>query len=733
MTKAKEAIRAVIDLGKTNIKIFTYKNSDILQSTTEHADWSDKDYQYFIESLCKILQPFLAYDKIDYIQVQLPLPFDIATQRFSKTKPHRPEFNSHKNLHADISAHSKEMVNLVNYLYFINDGEARARALFQQEPTPITLINHGTGISLTYIDSMSCHTIEVELLGNEFLSLRGLEILKNMKKIARTETIDDFNELFNKVKLLDEFKVYLLSQQKLWKKLLHKANSYFDISNFYIPEYLVSTGFISNDLLEEFSTKILNNQKNSSLNSTDLCLDNDVIRLENTLFPSNTLPAVKNAFSRIKIIYNSTSKSSTKMKFSQLRDYFAKDFSIDCRSFEDNENILLTALSLMQLNQHHIENVKSLKYPLPRFVRLNPYINNTKKFISEFAESLQILNSLYIEGDISIVVPVYDEKVRILPPDISNPYGENFLRIKAYQLEALFHHSPSFYRLIIVDDGSSDNTFNLLSSESIILNKILLKGCIKVVKLEQLLHDKFDNIKINSNLTNVKDSIKGGSSLAGLAIASRFSKYVVLSDADLEIHLGSLGVLVQPLILNHNVALTVAYRQKFLSNAGRGIKYIIQTLTDINKYKDTYLYLLKRFALCHAFFPDLIKFPDYQTGFKAVKSEIFEEFLLHNTNFKDSYDFDILEYALENGTVQNIPITPVFVSKEATKFPYDAKIKKFEYYKSLAKSRFGYKYYILNPLTSYFYIYSFFYYLLIPALFYPLKFIRTNSYYERFK
>jgi len=199
---------------------------------------------------------------------------------------------------------------------------------------------------------------------------------------------------------------------------------------------------------------------------------------------------------------------------------------------------------------------------------------------------------------ISVVIPAYNESKRI---------KRTLLQIEQY----LSKHKAK-YEIIVIDDGSTDDT-------------------VKVVKSL-----KIKNLKI---LINRKNMGKGGSVRKGM-LNSR-GEYVLFSDADLSTPIEELDKL-----LRHIKKYDIVIGSRALS--GSNIKQHQPALREI---------IGKTFNFLVRFFTGL-KIKDTQCGFKLFKGEATKEIFQKQKTRGFSFDVEVLYLAKRmRYSIKEVPIT----------------------------------------------------------------------------
>jgi glycosyltransferase involved in cell wall biosynthesis len=157
-----------------------------------------------------------------------------------------------------------------------------------------------------------------------------------------------------------------------------------------------------------------------------------------------------------------------------------------------------------------------------------------KEYLPVIAENFE---RLYVkEPDVSIIIPAFNEE-------------ENILKT-LYSLS--FTNTKKKVEVIVVNNNSSDNTYSLAKAANVI--------CINEPK---------------QGITNARN--------AGLSVAN--GRYILNADADTIYPESWIDNMINPLIINKNVALTYG-RFSFIpiSNTSRLLYFIYEHLADFNKF-----------------------------------------------------------------------------------------------------------------------------------------------------
>ena len=207
--------------------------------------------------------------------------------------------------------------------------------------------------------------------------------------------------------------------------------------------------------------------------------------------------------------------------------------------------------------------------------------------------------------ELSVIIPAYNEEGRILKT------------IK--QVRNLFNEIGIEHEIIVVDDGSSDNTFN------------------------EALCATFDNVKV---IGYRKNRGKGHAIKYGVNHVTK--DLVTFLDADMELDPKQIGILLE-YMKNKNADVVVGSKRHPLST----IKYYPMLRKFLSKMYNIILRLLLR-----------LEIRDTQTGFKLIKNEVAQKIfpLMHVKRY--AFDVEFLAYAKHSGyKIVEAPIILNFTRK----------------------------------------------------------------------
>ncbi len=239
-----------------------------------------------------------------------------------------------------------------------------------------------------------------------------------------------------------------------------------------------------------------------------------------------------------------------------------------------------------------------------------------------------------IHRKVFFIVPVFREHRRLYPVSEQNPQGEDFVRKKIEQLEALFNGRGDFsWRLVYVDDGDFVHRSGRLIDE--FLNRHFpthrTSGQIRVLFLEEL----------DPGVAQV--SKKGGAVYAAMKEVLREAAdedIVIYTDADLSSDLGLTGALLAPLLNGADVSVASRWhRESTVVNRGW-----------LSRVSSWIYNLLVRVIL-------RLPFTDTQNGFKAFRVPALRAVLPHCEDIGFSFDTELLGFLQAGGfRLVEIPI-----------------------------------------------------------------------------
>lgn len=283
----------------------------------------------------------------------------------------------------------------------------------------------------------------------------------------------------------------------------------------------------------------------------------------------------------------------------------------------------LDALSVGDLKQLAIEVQAPLEF------RLAVKLVDSKRFVRTIEQPIKV----------GVVFAMWGEHNRLNPKHVQNPNGEDSLRAKVDQLTWITKDSQVSWQLYPVDDGCPHDSAGIASG---IVKTLENPELVSVVRLEDFVHTTEGPL---ANLASVDDSRKGGAIVLGCKQALEDdAEVVVYTDADNSVHLGQLGLLLKPYLMeNKQVALgnrkhpeSILVKQE--ERWGVGIK----TLRHMQR------------MIGEQIFTQGIK--DTQAAFKLYSRDALEVILRNPTVYDFSFDTDWILAAMEyNKSITTVP------------------------------------------------------------------------------
>ncbi len=178
--------------------------------------------------------------------------------------------------------------------------------------------------------------------------------------------------------------------------------------------------------------------------------------------------------------------------------------------------------------------------------------------------------------------------------------------------------------MIVVDDGCPENSGKIAND---ILKERYDKDNVKVLFLKDAIEKR---IPVVNQLRNTDESRKGGSIEYGLWFASKEEKenhIIIYTDADLSIHLGQAGLLIEKIINENKNAAIGSRREKTSVFIKQGIR---------NTRGKLFIYLWKRLLSPINFIVDT------QCGFKAFTADNVRKILPGTIEKQFAFDIELL-------------------------------------------------------------------------------------------
>ena len=231
--------------------------------------------------------------------------------------------------------------------------------------------------------------------------------------------------------------------------------------------------------------------------------------------------------------------------------------------------------------------------------------------------------------NIGVVFAMWGEHNRLLPKSDSNPNGEDSLRTKIQQLRWVTAGTRIDWTLYAVDDGCPHASGRIARH---IADAHPLRNQVKVLFLDQAVPTRTGPLKA---LKSANDSRKAGAIILGCMQAITDGKdAVIYTDADNSVHLGQIGLLLQPFVDN-NRRVVLGNRKHpdavLVKQEGRwgiGIKLLRH---------------MQRMVGQAIFSRNIL---DTQAAFKLYESDILQHIITEPTVFDFSFDTDWLLAAI---------------------------------------------------------------------------------------
>lgn len=256
------------------------------------------------------------------------------------------------------------------------------------------------------------------------------------------------------------------------------------------------------------------------------------------------------------------------------------------------------------------------------------------------ARSKALLSGIEQDSHVSVVFAMYREQTRMLRPD-QHPHGEDFITRKVEQLQWLFdQHEPATWSMYMVDDGCPEDSGHIARR---IVNERCPDAPVQVLFLEDAIHARLPIVR---PMRSTSDSQKGGSIVYGLWTAAqvRHDRHIlVFTDADLSVHLGQTGLLIDGIVRGNK-------------NAAIGSRREPDSVTIKTGHRDSrgrlFIYLWKGLLEPLSFVTDT------QCGFKAFTAETLRDLFADLREKRFAFDIEmlLLTELRRSAAIRKVPI-----------------------------------------------------------------------------
>ncbi|PIE22300.1 MAG: glycosyltransferase [Planctomycetota bacterium] len=261
------------------------------------------------------------------------------------------------------------------------------------------------------------------------------------------------------------------------------------------------------------------------------------------------------------------------------------------------------------------------------------------RIAAKLAESRRAMLRIDQPLRVGVVFAMWGEQRRLLPKSDDNSNGEDSLRVKLEQLDWVCSGTPVDWTLYAVDDGCPHCSGKIAAE---IAAEHVLGSRARILHLAEHLPAKEGALRA---LASAEDSRKGGAVLLGAqqALADAVD-VLVYTDADNSVHLGQLGLLLEPYV-SRGIKVVLGNRKHpdavLVKQEGRwgiGIKVLRH---------------MQRMLGCEIFSRGIL---DTQAAFKLYSREVLERILAKPTVFDFSFDTDwILAAIAEDEPFETVP------------------------------------------------------------------------------
>ena len=269
----------------------------------------------------------------------------------------------------------------------------------------------------------------------------------------------------------------------------------------------------------------------------------------------------------------------------------------------------------------------------------DPSVPLELKLAAKLVESRRVLLEFDAPVDLAVVFAMWGEQVRLRPRTAGNPHGEDLLRVKLDQLRWATQDTPARWRLYAVDDGCPHDSGRIAGE---IAEAHPLAGQVRISHLADALPAEDGPL---SGLASTEDSRKCGAVIHGCNQAlSDGAEVVIYTDADNSVHLGQIGLLLEP-YLRRGVLAVLGTR-----------KHPEAILVKQEARWGVGIALLRHIQRCigSALFTRGIQ--DTQAAFKLYERGLLQEILRRPTVYDFSFDTDwIAALIARNEPFETVP------------------------------------------------------------------------------
>ncbi len=255
------------------------------------------------------------------------------------------------------------------------------------------------------------------------------------------------------------------------------------------------------------------------------------------------------------------------------------------------------------------------------------------------ARSRQWLTGNDVRLRIGVIFAMWGEQNRLKPKSDDNPHGENSLVTKMQQLEWACRDTGVDWHLYAVDDGCPHGSGQLAQE---IAQQHELGNHVSVHSLAEALPAESGPLR---ELANADDSRKAGAIILGAMQASKDGMdAVVYTDADNSVHLGQLGLVLQPFVENGTPVVlgNRKHPESVLVKEGARWGIGIKVLRHMQR------------MIGQVIFSKGIL--DTQAAFKLYEIHLLEKIISEPTVYDFSFDTDWILAALKQGAaIEQVP------------------------------------------------------------------------------